>query len=233
MWREIWEKKGKSTSSKRTLKELISQNGFDSKTGFMDEKAWMKTVSIVNKKLLLSPDKCLLEVGCGCGAILLPLTRFVKEVAGVDYSKSLIKTANEVLHDKGIVSVSEGKRLPFRNGTFDCILSHSVFFYFPDYDYADQVLREMERVSKSSARILIMDIPDASKKEECEKYRIESVGGEKKYKEMYQGLLHLYYDKEWFKEFADKTSMQIEIFDQTIKNYGNSPFRFNVLLVKN
>ena len=41
--------------------------------------------------------KVLLEIGTGGGEILLKLVPFAKEAFGIDYSKSMIKTANENL----------------------------------------------------------------------------------------------------------------------------------------
>jgi len=74
--------------------------------------------------------------------------------------------------------VTEACELPFKNDEFDAILSFSVFFYFPDYEYAEKVLSEMLRVSKKDAKILIADIPDLSKKEESERHRREALSEE-------------------------------------------------------
>lgn len=191
----------------------------------------MEIISLIQEKLELSQSSWLLEVGCGSGAILYPLSSFVKKIVGIDYSKSLIKVANKVLPATANVLVSEARKIPLADGLFDCILSYSVFFYFPNLDYAENVLIELIRISKLQSRILIMDIPDESKKAESEKHRMELIG-EEEYKKRYHNLPHLYYYKEWFVRFAHIQSLGVQIFDQKIQGYGNSPYRYNVLLTK-
>ncbi len=210
----------------------MALDGFDSKTGQMDEKTWLEIIAIIREKLELSPNKRLLEVGCGSGAILFPLSKFVKKIVGVDYSKSLIKVAHKILPSTAVVLISDAKALPLADSMFDSILSYSVFFYFPNLDYAENVLKELIRISKPHSRILLMDIPDESKKTESEKHRIELIG-EEEYRKRYHNLQHLYYQKEWFLKFSNDQSLGLQIFDQKIKGYGNSPYRFNVLLNKN
>ena len=112
--------------------------------------------------------------------------------------------------------VTEACELPFKNDEFDAILSFSVFFYFPDYEYAEKVLSEMLRVSKKDAKILIADIPDLSKKEESERHRREALS-EEEYNRLYSEHSHLYYDKKWFEDFANKNGLFVEIFDQNIE----------------
>jgi ubiquinone/menaquinone biosynthesis C-methylase UbiE len=231
MWRKVWEKKGNVSSEGLTLKELMSLDGFDSNTGQMNENAWMEIMHVIKDKLQLCPNQRFLEVGCGSGAILLKLSEFIKKIVGVDYSRSLVKVANHVLPTSALVLASEAQRLPLKDCAFDSVLSCGVFLYFPDYDYAKNALEEMVRVAKPNARILIMDIPDQQKKIECERYRSAMIGKDE-YKKRYQDLAHLYYDKNWFMKLADNLSLGSDIFDQNIKGYGNSPFRFNVLLNK-
>jgi len=71
-------------------------------------------------------------------------------------------------------------------------------------------------------------VPDTAKKETSESERLQAgstppPGGNSAY-------THLYYDKSFFEDFAKTENMKVKIFDQNIKEYGNSPFRFNVLL---
>ena len=46
---------------------------------------------------------------------------------------------------------------------FDLILSHSVFQYFDDYNYANSLILEMLLNIKYKGYILILDVPDKEK----------------------------------------------------------------------
>jgi len=227
-WKEVWERKGRDRRENLTLGDLIAMDGFDKGAGKMSEETWMKAVGIVKRELDLKRGNFLLEVGCGAGAMLLPLSETGIKVAGLDFSSSLIEVAKRAIPNL-IALVGEACKLPFGRNVFDAVLAHSVFHYFPDYGYAERTLLEMLRVSKEDGKILIMDIPDFSKKEISEKHRQWALS-EEEYTRLYSDYSHLYYDKNWFKDFAERNEFYVKIFDQNIEGYGESSFRFNVLL---
>ena len=86
---------------------------------------------------------------------------------------------------------------------------HSVFQYFPDYEYARRVLEEFRRVAPVA---FILDVPDLATKAESE--RVRAALGSKPSE-------HLYYPQSFF----DGASIGRSELD----GYGNAPFRFNVL----
>jgi len=228
-WQIVWERKGKEkTKEEFTLQDLIEMNGFDKGASKITKKIWLKAVEIVKDKLDFKRGDILLEIGCGSGAMIFPLARMGIKIVGIDYSFPLIKIAFKVV-PKIDALVSEAKFLPFKNRSFDKILSHSVFQYFPNLIYAEKVLLEIFRVAKCNAKILIMDIPDVFKKKESEKYRRGKLSREE-YEKLYSCYPHLYYDKGWFENIAKNLGYKFEIFDQNIPQYGNAPFRFNILL---
>jgi len=227
-WREIWEKKGQSCKKKDiNLIDLLYLDGFD-RIGKFNEDTWMRLVDSISKELNLSPGKSLLEIGCGSGAMLLPLSQRNIKVAGIDYSASLINIAKLVIPDM-IAIVSEADKLPFRDNKFDFVMSNSVFQYFSNKNYAKNVLNEMVRVvSKNEGKLLILDVPDISKEGLSEDFR-KNIMNKSTYKKLYNGLYHTYYPKDWFKSYALEEGLKFKIFDQSIEGYDNSPYRFNVL----
>ena len=50
------------------------------------------------------------------------------------------------------------------------------------------------------------------------------------YDRLYKDYPHLFYQRDWFKEIANKMGVKCEIADQTIPGYVNAKFRFNVYL---
>ena len=55
---------------------------------------------------------------------------------------------------------------------------------------------------------------------------------ESEYKNKYEGLEHLFYDKKWFEDIAKEFGLKIAVFNQSFKNYSNSSLRFNVIMEK-
>jgi len=115
------------------------------------------------------------------------------------------------------------------NRSYDFVVSHSVFHYFKDLDFAKDVLIKM--IQKTNKKIGIFDINDKSKEEEYHKVRMGFMS-EEEYREKYKGLKHLFFDKSWFEQIANEFGLEISIFDQTFENYSNSSLRFNVIMSK-
>ena len=112
---------------------------------------------------------------------------------------------------------------------YDFVVSHSVFHYFKDLDYARDVLVKM--IYKSNKKIAIFDINDKSKEDQYHQARMGGMD-KQEYIEKYKGLEHLFYNKEWFEEIAKEFNLKISVFDQTFENYTNSKLRFNVVMEK-
>jgi hypothetical protein len=86
-------------------------------------------------------------------------------------------------------------------------------------------------ISKANKKIAIFDINDKTKENKYHKIRIADMY-EEDYKKKYQGLEHMFYDKEWFKDIAKEFNLKISIFDQTFEKYSNSKLRFNIIMEK-
>lgn len=230
IWNEIWKNKKIDIYDKNisVLQSLILADGFDGKTGYIDEKDWIEYINLL-KKYFFNHEKSIYEVGCGSGAFLYPFYCDNYVVGGVDYSENLIKIAKSFMPSCDF-TYSEASNLDV-NKKYDYVVSHSVFFYFEDYDYAEIVLDKM--IKKARHSILVFDVPDFNKKELCE-YTRKSTYPSGEYEKRYKNLGHLYYKKEWFKKFEIKHRVKISFYEQELffKNYGNSKFRYNVLIEK-
>ena len=121
-------------------------------------KDWLKYVhSIVFDRVGAEAGESLFEVGCGAGAFLLPLYRKGLHVAGLDFSPALVAQAARVMPgvEIGIAQAIDLSPTP----KFSCILSNSVFHYFPDLTYAKRVVDLM--LAKATRKVVILDVPDA------------------------------------------------------------------------
>lgn len=233
-WKEIWENRSIANTNEtlqsfdENLERLLSIDGFDSGTGKITAPALRKFVSKLNSNLKIEKGDSIYEVGCGAGAFLYPFYKNGNEICGMDYSDKLIEHCNSVYKSNSFKSF-EAKDLEVAP-QYDFVFSFSVFFYFPDLEYAENVLKRMFQKAKKA--VVILDIPDLDKMEECEGMRRKQYPpGE--YEEKYKGLNHLYYSKEWFTEQSKKLNCSsIQISDQNIEDYFNSKYRFNIVLNK-
>ena len=222
-WNLLWDKKGKDTKNF----DPVSLIGYDKAITIPQEDFVKQLLKTIRTKLKISTADELLEVGCGAGMLLIPLSESVKKATGIDISTSLINKLR-MAHPELAVFSSEATTIPFENERYNKVLVHSVFQYFSSTKYARDVMTELFRVCKKRGLIFIMDIPDLQKKNDCIKYLSEL--HPEKYSD--KRLQHLFYSKKFFEEMCNKQNLKYEIFDQDIIGYENSRFRFNVLITK-
>jgi ubiquinone/menaquinone biosynthesis C-methylase UbiE len=227
-WKNIWERKGDVASNHIELKNLIAIDGFDTGAGEFSVNSWLSFVKEIQERLNIRETKRVLEVGCGAGAFLFPMSNSNIEIFGIDYSISLVELCSKIM-PSGIFKVAEAKSLPFEDLFFDVILSNSVFQYFESLNYAENVVNEMARLLNSAGHIALLDINDASKEYEYESIRRAKLGDDE-YDRLYGSLTHQFYKKEWFEHIADHLNLKCIIMDQNIIGYENSKFRYNVFL---
>jgi ubiquinone/menaquinone biosynthesis C-methylase UbiE len=229
-WKSIWEKKGNVTADNVGLTNLIAIDGFDTGAGEFPVDSWLSFVEDTKIKLRLKKEQKILEVGCGAGAFLLPVYNSGMVVYGIDYSKSHIQLCAKIMK-LGTFKVSEANNIPFEDEFFDAVVSNSVFQYFDDLEYAENVVSEIGRVLKKTGCAAILDLNDIDKKEKYESIRRKKLG-DKQYDRLYENLKHQFYKKEWFDNVANNRGLKCKIQDQNINGYDNSKFRYNVFLEK-
>jgi SAM-dependent methyltransferase len=93
-----------------------------------------------------------LEIGCGPGRLMKPMSRHFAAVHGVDVSDEMIALAREKL--KGIENVfphaTDGASLSqFADDSFEYVYSYAVFQHIPTREVVYQYLNEIHRVMKA------------------------------------------------------------------------------------
>ena len=173
----------------------------------------------------LNPDRASTKSDAERARFACPSNKAGLAVAGSDYSSTLVVAASKALAD-GEFECCEASKVP-AFPQYDFVVASGVFIYFPDLEYAGTVIRAM--VAKARRGIAILDNPDLARKEETLALRYQVAGSKEEYEKRYQGLDHLYFDRNWFArqlESAGATSVLIR--DQEIQDHGNAAGRFNV-----
>jgi len=124
-WRDLWEERGRCYPHE----DAIKLGGFDHGAGKLNDEQVNYLIQKIKSNLNLSPDDFLLEVGCGAGMLLGPLSTIVRRVVGVDYASSMVERCRNSFPHLEIM-VGEAGDLSFPENTFDKIVCFSVFQYF-------------------------------------------------------------------------------------------------------
>ena len=93
-----------------------------------------------------------LEIGCGPGRLMRPMSRHFNEIHGVDVSDQMIRLAEERLRDTPNAHPhhSSGSDLAlFPDEKFDFVYSYAVFQHIPSREVVFNYLREARRVLKT------------------------------------------------------------------------------------
>lgn len=105
-----------------------------------------------------------LEIGCGPGRLLRPMSRYFDQIYGVDVSDAMVALAREKLHDvpnafPHAIGGSDLKLFPDRH--FDFVYSYAVFQHIPSADVVFSYLRETARVLRPGgvARLHLNGLP--------------------------------------------------------------------------
>jgi len=94
----------------------------------------------------------ILEIGCGIGRILIPMSEIFGEVTGVDISEKMIQIAKKYLKDISNCKVLEnnGSDLSmFPDDYFDFCYSIIVFQHVPEKEIVANYIQEVSRVLKT------------------------------------------------------------------------------------
>ena len=92
-----------------------------------------------------------LEIGCGPGRLLRPMSRHFVQIDGVDVSDEMIALARKKLADipHAHPHATDGSNLAlFEDATFDFVYSYAVFQHIPSREVVFSYLREAHRVLK-------------------------------------------------------------------------------------
>ena len=232
LWKNVWNNKksdeivqGDEFTCYSKLKRL---DGFDVNVENEDEyyrsfyEAFHRLWNYIYDK---TKAKSVFEIGCGSGPNLYLLQNKGIIIGGVDYSSSLIEKAKEVLRISDVF-VGEAIETPLFP-QYDILLSDSVFAYFQDVSYGEQVLEKMYEKAKKA--IVLLELFDKDMENECISYRRNMM---ENYDELYKGLDKVFYPKELFIKFAREHDCDIEFTQVSNQFYWNSKYMYNCFLYK-
>ncbi|WNV89502.1 methyltransferase domain-containing protein [Umezawaea sp. Da 62-37] len=116
---------------------------------------WQRKV--VREALALRPGERVLDIGSGPGFLAVEMSDEVGPdgaVCGIDPAPSMLAIAADRSGHAVEYRQAGAERIPYRDGTFDAVVSTQVFEYLPDVPGA---LAEVRRVLRSGGRLVLVD----------------------------------------------------------------------------
>ncbi len=231
-WDQIWQKKANEhVKGDYSLEEILRVNGYDvayAATGV--DTIFAYTEQLI-KILNLSSNQSLLEVGCGAGAIAMPMIKSGIKVTGIDRNADLIDIAVNAMPD-GEFHVGDAADFDLPNKSFDAALSQGVFQFFPSQQYGIDSISNMISHVKEGAVVAVTDLLDEENKGALMEERIRLLGEEefqKKYVDT--GLDHQFYDRNVLSDGLSDQCSELRFESQVLDN-ATASYKFNLIIKK-
>jgi|SRR3989338_1215456 len=114
----------------------------------------------VAEKLGLLPAHTLLEIGCGPGAILCPLSKKVAHATGIDHP-DVIAVARAQCKSVNVTFIAGQFPAVGIKEKFDRVLAYSVLHYMPDMSAVEKFIDAATALLKPCGKLLLGDLPNA------------------------------------------------------------------------
>ena len=111
-----------------------------------------------------------LDIGCGVGRWSSRLLKLNASVVGIDFSESMIKEAEKRQqasnsNNRAEFVIATAQDLPFKDSTFDYILSVTVLQHIVDDEEVKKAASEMIRVVRPGGKIIILEVSLSEKRQ--------------------------------------------------------------------
>ena len=172
--RNTIERNEKKTDQDRIVARKFGYDYFDGSRSHgyggykYNSKYWGPVVKTFQEHWGLSEKSAVLDVGCGKGFMLYDLYKLIPgiNIKGIDISNYAIENSIKEIKDNLIVG--NAKNLPFKDNSFDLVISINTIHNLDLHECAKAV-QEIERVSKKNSYIVV----DAYRDEEEKKRMYE------------------------------------------------------------
>lgn len=166
------------------------------------------------------------DIACGAGATSWVLQDLLTKpkIVGLDFSKSLLAVAEQVLPDQSFQHVDlRVAEIP----ECDFAVCWGGLHYL-DLNEAEVLVAKV--LEACQVGLVICDIPSLEHRAEAEAYRASLIDD---YVSKYEGLQHLYLSPKWFEErFSEERNIVISTEEYYLSSIGQERFRFDIALRK-
>ncbi len=125
-----------------------------------------RAMALIIRGVPIRQDWTCLEIGCGIGRLLKPMSRRCKRVIGVDLSEKMAAWSRAYLADapNAEVRLNDGRSLPdIEDASIDFVYSHLAFQHITLFEVVETYLAQIARVLKPGGYCRIQNWRDAPK----------------------------------------------------------------------
>ena len=224
----IFGKKIKFTIFKN-YKILLGMNGWDTGVSTFTINDWKKFINLIIRKFNIKKKDNVFEIGCGSGAFLLPFYKKSINCFGTDYSPKFIKHCKKLMKNGVFIKSDANNLKKFKKYKFDFIFIHSVFQYFDNIRYANQVMNQLKEITQKGTKIFILDVPNLAKKKIWKRDMIKTIG-KNEFNKRYLNFKHLFYPISFFEKFCKKNDYSLINLSKLKLKKQSSNYRFNLMI---
>ena len=212
----------KINSVEKFYSDIINdKNSISLETGRykFQKKEEKKIINEITKILELNKSDKIIDIGCGTGDVVIPLSRKVKSITAVDYPKiiDLLKKRSDKQRVQNMNFISSDMLKLKTKKKFNKVLAYSLIHYMKDKNQLKKFIKKLLDLTSSNGIILIGEIPNISMKKRFLKSKIG--------KEINKKFLHnLNKLKQKYTSQFNYNEKFIQIYDKEIRfmiNYCN------------
>ena len=224
-WRKVYNDKSNTNKGNHQANVGRTLNGKP-----IDDTTWNKTVEYISSLLEIDDSQTILELCCGNGMLLGPLSRKCSKAYGIDFSSELIDQLKLVHGDDIITSVADVMEVEMVKGTLDVVILYFSIQHFTEAETIYLTARTLDWL-KPGGRLYIGDIPDQGKLWDY----LEKPAYKKDYLERiltHTPKIGQWFQRGFFSAFQDYfEQVEVQVLDQPAFMI-NSEVRFDVLIKK-
>lgn len=136
-----------------------------------EEKKFPTPFQLKEFEKYVSPEKSILDVGCGYGRTLSELyDQGFKNLTGVDFSQGMINRGLELNPQINLLK-NDGDKLPFSDDKFDAVLLIAVLTCTANPQKQENIISEISRVLKKDGILYINDYLINDNQRNVERYQ--------------------------------------------------------------
>jgi cyclopropane fatty-acyl-phospholipid synthase-like methyltransferase len=225
-WKAFWINHARTAKSDNLQFQVLRTLNKKPVTGVQ----FIKILQYVTRKMKLSCNDVILDLGCGNGLFTTFFASKCKKIVGVDFAPELVAQINLEKYKNVSVYVDDVRTIDFEEQSFEKVFIYAGLQYL-SYKETIQLFKNVKRWLKRKGIFFIGDIPDIKRRwnffnsAEREKIYFDAIRNDKP-------IIGTWFDSSWLVKLGSYADFKdIEILRQP-RSFPYAHYRFDAILKK-